>query len=159
MKTIVKIQSMGLDKLNNAEYSNFMSRFSSLVNKAGTKEEVPETSALGFEVADFLVFEEDRSTLTDIVSRSRISLQTEDMGSLDKERDSWVVFLFSVLRTEKESPIATRRQAANTLYKVLYPYAQCYRLPNQQETAQIDGLLLDMKKEEKRFVGKIIGLG
>ena len=46
MKTIVKIQSMGLDKLNNAEYSNFMSRFSSLVNKAGTKEEVPETSAL-----------------------------------------------------------------------------------------------------------------
>ena len=158
MKTIVKIQSMGLDKLNNAEYSNFMSRFSSLVNKAGTKEEVLETSALGFEVADFLVFEEDRSTLTDIVSRSRISLQTEDMGSLDKERDSWVVFLFSVLRTEKESPIATRRQAANTLYKVLYPYAQCYRLPNQQETAQIDGLLLDMKKEENASLVKLLGL-
>lgn len=158
MKTIVKIQSMGLDKLNNAEYSNFMSRFSSLVNKAGTKEEVPETSALGFEVADFLVFEEDRSTLTDIVSKSRISLQTEDMGSLDKERDSWVVFLFSVLRTEKESPIAIRRQAANTLYKLLYPYAQCYRLPNQQETAQIDGLLLDMKKEENASLVKLLGL-
>lgn len=156
MKTIVKIQSMGLDKLNNAEYSNFMSRFSSLVNKAGTKEEVPETSALGFEVADFLVFEEDRSTLTDIVSKSRISLQTEDMGSYDKERDNWVVFLFSVLRTEKESPIATRRQAANTLYKVLYP--QCYRLPNQQETAQIDGLLLDMKKEENASLVKLLGL-
>ena len=158
MKTIVKIQSMGLDKLNNAEYSNFMSRFSSLVNKAGTKEEVPETSALGFEVADFLVFEEDRSTLTDIVSKSRISLQTEDMGSYDKERDNWVVFLFSVLRTEKESPIATRRQAANILYKVLYPYAQCYRLPNQQETAQIDGLLMDIKKEENASLVKLLGL-
>ena len=116
MKSIVKIQAMGLEKLNNAEFANFMSRFSDLVNTTGTKEEAPETSALGFEVADFLVFEEDRSTLTDIVSRSRISLQTEDMGSLDKERDSWVLFLFSVLRTEKGSPIATRRQAANTLY-------------------------------------------
>lgn len=158
MKTIVKIQSMGLEKLNNAEYSNFMSRFSSLVNKAGTKEEVPETSVLGFEVADFLVFEEDRSTLTDIVSRSRISLQTEDMGSYDKERDNWVVFLFSVLRTEKESPIATRRQAANTLYKLLYPYAHCYRLPNQQETAQIDGLLMDIKKEENASLVKLLGL-
>ena len=124
MKSIVKIQAMGLEKLNNAEFANFMSRFSDLVNTTGTKEEAPETSTLGFEVADFLVFEEDRSTLTDIVSRSRISLQTEDMGSLDKERDSWVLFLFSVLRTEKGSPIATRRQAANTLYKLLYPYAQ-----------------------------------
>lgn len=158
MKSIVKIQSMGLDKLNNAEYSNFMSRFSSLVNKVGTKEEVPETSALGFEVADFLVFEEDRSILTDIVSRSRISLQTEGMGSLDKERDNWVVFLFSVLRTEKESPIATRQQAANTLYKVLNPYMQCYRLPNQQETAQIDGLLVDIKKEENASFVKLLGL-
>lgn len=92
MKSIVKIQAMGLEKLNNAEFANFMSRFSDLVNTTGTKEEAPETSALGFEVADFLVFEEDRSTLTDIVSRSRISLQTEDMGSLDKERDSWVLF-------------------------------------------------------------------
>lgn len=92
MKSIVKIQAMGLEKLNNAEFANFMSRFSDLVNTTGTKEEAPETSTLGFEVADFLVFEEDRSTLTDIVSRSRISLQTEDMGSLDKERDSWVLF-------------------------------------------------------------------
>lgn len=158
MKSIVKIQAMGLEKLNNAEFANFMSRFSDLVNTTGTKEEAPETSALGFEVADFLVFEEDRSTLTDIVSRSRISLQTEDMGSLDKERDSWVLFLFSVLRTEKGSPIATRRQAANTLYKLLYPYAQCYRLPNQQETAQIDGLLLDMKKEENASLVELLGL-
>lgn len=158
MKSIVKIQAMGLEKLNNAEFANFMSRFSDLVNTVGTKEETPETSTLGFEVADFLVFEEDRSTLTDIVSKSRISLQTEDMGSLDKERDSWVVFLFSVLRTEKESPIAIRRQAANTLYKLLYPYAQCYRLPNQQETAQIDGLLLDMKKEENASLVKLLGL-
>lgn len=158
MKSIVKIQAMGLEKLNNAEFANFMSRFSDLVNTVGTKEETPETSTLGFEVADFLVFEEDRSTLTDIVSKSRISLQTEDMGSLDKERDSWVVFLFSVLRTEKESPIAIRRQAAKTLYKLLYPYAQCYRLPNQQETAQIDGLLLDMKKEENASLVKLLGL-
>lgn len=40
----------------------------------------------------------------------------------------------------------------------MYPYAQCYRLPNQQETAQIDGLLLDMKKEENASLVELLGL-
>lgn len=37
MKSIVKIQAMGLEKLNNAEFANFMSRFSDLVNTTGTR--------------------------------------------------------------------------------------------------------------------------
>lgn len=158
MKTIVKIQTMGLTNLNNAEYVNFMTRFSTLVEKAGTLEGQEETSALGFEIADYKVFGQDRALLSDIVAQSYTSDQTAELGTLDRQRDEMVVYLFSLLRSEKSSPIATRQMAANSLYNLLKPYMGCYRLPNQQETAQIDGMLIDLKKEEPASQVKLLGL-
>lgn len=149
---------MGLEKLNNAEFANFMTRFSELVEDAGTVEEDAETSVLGFEWADYLVFKGNLSTLTDLVKKSRTSLQTEEMDSIDRQRDNWIMFFFSALRTEKKSPIVTRQQAANTLYKVTNPYEFCYRLANQQETAEINGLLMDLKKTENTSLIRLLGL-
>ena len=57
MKTIVKVKTIGLAKLNNAEYTNFSTRVLSLVKQAGTLE--PDGgSALGIEEE---VLDEDES--------------------------------------------------------------------------------------------------
>ena len=52
MNDIIKIQEIGLDKLNNAEFVAFMTRFDELVSKAGTLEGEEEKSALGFAITE-----------------------------------------------------------------------------------------------------------
>ena len=127
MKTIVKVKTIGLAKLNNAEYTNFSTRVLSLVKQAGTLE--PEGgSALGIEEE---VLDEDESLLAllgDIVAQSRISDLTAILADLDRQRDDLVVYLFKLLRSKKASPVAAERSAATSLYNLLKPYVGCQNL-------------------------------
>ena len=147
MKQIVKIQEIGLAKLNNAEYTNFSNRVLSLVNQAGTLE--PEGgSALGIEEEVTEEYGTLGGTMGDIVAQSRISDRTAELTAVDKQRDDLVVYLFKLLRSKKSSPLTEERKAATSLYNLLKPYVGCYRSPGQQETVQIRGLLTDARKEE-----------
>ena len=135
MKQIVKIQEIGLAKLNNAEYTNFSTRVLSLVNQAGTLE--PEGgSALGIEEE----VTEEYGTLGGTMG--------DELTAVDKQRDDLVVYLFKLLRSKKSSPLTEERKAATSLYNLLKPYVGCYRSPGQQETVQIRGLLTDARKAE-----------
>lgn len=147
MKQIVKIQEIGLAKLNNAEYTNFSNRVLSLVNQAGTLE--PEGgSALGIEEEVTEEYGTLGETMGDIVAQSRISDRTAELTAVDKQRDDLVVYLFKLLRSKKSSPLTEERKAATSLYNLLKPYVGCYRSPGQQETVQIRGLLTDARKSE-----------
>lgn len=147
MKQIVKIQEIGLAKLNNAEYTNFSNRVLSLVNQAGTLE--PEGgSALGIEEEVTEEYGTLGGTMGDIVAQSRISDRTAELTAVDKQRDDLVVYLFKLLRSKKSSPLTEERKAATSLYNLLKPYVGCYRSPGQQETVQIRGLLTDARKAE-----------
>ena len=147
MKQIVKIQEIGLAKLNNAEYTNFSTRVLSLVNQAGTLE--PEGgSALGIEEEVTEEYGTLGGTMGDIVAQSRISDRTAELTAVDKQRDDLVVYLFKLLRSKKSSPLTEERKAATSLYNLLKPYVGCYRSPGQQETVQIRGLLTDARKAE-----------
>ena len=147
MKQIVKIQEIGLAKLNNAEYTNFSTRVLSLVNQAGTLE--PEGgSALGIEEEVTEEYGTLGETMGDIVAQSRISDRTAELTAVDKQRDDLVVYLFKLLRSKKSSPLTEERKAATSLYNLLKPYVGCYRSPGQQETVQIRGLLTDARKAE-----------
>lgn len=147
MKQIVKIQEIGLAKLNNAEYTNFSTRVLSLVNQAGTLE--PDGgSALGIETEVQEEYITWLGTMNDIVAQSRISDRTAELTEVDNQRDDLVVYLFKLLRSKKSSPLADERKAATSLYNLLKPYVGCYRSPGQQETVQIRGLLTDARKAE-----------
>lgn len=141
MKTIVKITEMGLGKLNNAEYTNLASRTSSLINSTGVE-------ALGIETVDFDRYLELLQTMNELVAQSRISNETAEMQDTDKEREQIGVHLLTVVRTERTSPIASRSAAAQSLYNLLKPYIGFYRLPNEQETVTINGMLNDLAKVE-----------
>lgn len=109
MKQIVKIQEIGLAKLNNAEYTNFSTRVLTLVEQAGTLE--PDGgSALGIETEVQEEYDGLRATMNDIVAQSRISDLTAELADLDKQRDDLVVYLFSSLRSKKTSPVATEKE-------------------------------------------------
>ena len=103
MKDIIKIQEIGLDKLNNAEFVAFMTRFDELVSKAGTLEGEEEKSALGFAITELEAFGSDLNLIKDLVDQSRISDYTAQLLGIDKERDEWVVSLFAEVRSGKAS--------------------------------------------------------
>lgn len=68
------------------------------------------------------------------------------MLELDKQRDDLVVYTTTSVSQMTKSPLPTQRSAAQTVYNIIKPYAGIYKSPNQQETAQIEGLLIDLAK-------------
>ena len=58
----------------------------------------------------------------------------------------------------RKSPIEAQRTAAQTVYNIIKPYIGIYKSANQQETAQIQGLLLDLDKEGVPALIQTLGL-
>lgn len=158
MGKYTKIDPAGLGKLNNAEYMNFMNRFFLLAFPSSTSGGDGSGSpsgislddgnpALGITGEEKDALKEDMDLLTDLVSQSRISDETAAMQDLDKRRGDFVVYLTTTISQARKSPIATQSAIAQSLYNVIKPYIGISRLANQQETAQIQGLLTDLAKE------------
>lgn len=151
MGTIAKIKSIGLTKLNNAEYENFMSRFRGLI-PPGESDKPDEISVLsvnnplGISDAQLSAFDTDLTLLVDLVNQSRISDETAQMLDLDKQRDDLVVYTTTSVSQMTKSPLPAQRSAAQTVYNIIKPYIGIYKSANQQETAQIEGLLADLAK-------------
>lgn len=158
MGKYTKIDPAGLGKLNNAEYTNFMNRFYALAFPAsnptddgsGSPSEIVLSDgnpSLGITGDEQIAFKNDLDLLTDLVSQSRISDETASMQDLDKQRGDLVVYLTTTISQARKSPIATQSATAQSLYNVIKPYIGIARLANQQETAQIQGLLADLSKD------------
>ena len=68
------------------------------------------------------------------------------MSALDKERDDLLIFITSTITQMTKSPLAAQRTAAEKLYLPVKPDIGAARLANLQETAAIEGLLVDLDK-------------
>lgn len=89
----------------------------------------------------------DFALLTDAVNQSSASEETAQMSALDKERDDLLIFITSTITQMTKSPLAAQRTAAEKLYLPVKPYIGAARLANLQETAAIEGLLVDLDKD------------
>ncbi len=166
MGTINKIKSIGLTKMNNAEYENFMTRFRSLISEAsfsdGGGEDIHSRAAgsnpLGITAEQLSAFDADNAMLVDLVNQSRISDETAQMLDLDSQRDDLVVYITSTATQMAKSPIVAQRTAAETVRNMLKPYIGIYKSANQQETAQIDGMLVDLAKPGIADLVQTLGL-
>lgn len=162
MGTYTKIKPAGLTKLNNAEYTNFMNAFHRLAFAAGA--ESPDeisllaNAPLGITDAQKAAFEKEQALMTDLVNQSHISDETALLLDLDKRRDDLVVYLTTSVSQMRKSPIEAQRAAAQTVYNIIKPYIGIYKSANQQETAQIQGLLLDLDKEGVPALIQTLGL-
>ena len=152
MAKITKVKSAYLERLNNAEYRTFMARYGNLLAGGGGDSESPDeisfdpNDPLGIPQELRTAFATDFALLTDAVNQSSASEETAQMSALDKERDDLLIFITSTITQMTKSPLAAQRTAAEKLYLPVKPYIGAARLANLQETAAIEGLLVDLDK-------------
>lgn len=152
MEKITKVNIIYLQRLNNAEYRTFMARYGNLLAGGGGDSESPDeisfdpNDPLGIPQELRTAFAADFALLTDAVNQSSASEETAQMSALDKERDDLLIFITSTITQMTKSPLATQRTAAEKLYLPVKPYIGAARLANLQETAAIEGLLVDLDK-------------
>lgn len=152
MEKITKVNIIYLQRLNNAEYRTFMARYGNLLAGGGGDSESPDE--ISFDPNDpqgipqelRTAFATDFALLTDAVNQSSASEETAQMSALDKERDDLLIFITSTITQMTKSPLAAQRTAAEKLYLPVKPYIGAARLANLQETAAIEGLLVDLDK-------------
>lgn len=138
---ITKIQDIKLGRLNNAEYTQFLSNTEALITTA-------TLSKLGIQEGLFQAFQQNIVKLTDLARQSKASKETQTLELLDKQRDELVVYLLTAFKNERKSPLKTRKEAASQLYITTKPYVGIQNLPYRQETQLIEGLLADIEKPE-----------
>ena len=152
MEKITKVNIIYLQRLNNAEYRTFMARYGNLLAGGGGDSESPDeisfdpNDPLGIPQELRTAFAADFALLTDAVNQSSASEETAQMSALDKERDDLLIFITSTITQMTKSPLAAQRTAAEKLYLPVTPYIGAARLANLQETAAIEGLLVDLDK-------------
>lgn len=152
MEKITKVNIIYLQRLNNAEYRTFMARYGNLLAGGGGDSESPDeisfdpNDPLGIPQELRTAFATDFALLTDAVNQSSASEETAQMSALDKERDDLLIFITSTITKMTKSPLAAQRTAAEKLYLPVKPYIGAARLANLQETAAIEGLLVDLDK-------------
>lgn len=152
MEKITKVKDINITKLNNAEYRTFMARYGNLLAGGGGDSESPDeisfdpNDPLGIPQELRTAFATDFTLLTDAVNQSSASEETAQMSALDKERDDLLIFITSTITQMTKSPLAAQRTAAEKLYLPVKPYIGAARLANLQETAAIEGLLVDLDK-------------
>ena len=152
MAKITKVKSAYLERLNNAEYRTFMARYGNLLAGGGSDSESPDeisfdpNDPLGIPQEVRTAFAADFALLTDAVNQSSASEETAQMSTLDKERDDLLIFITSTITQMTKSPLAAQRTAAEKLHLPVKPYIGAARLANLQETAAIEGLLVDLDK-------------
>lgn len=152
MEKITKVKDINITKLNNAEYRTFMARYGNLLAGGGGDSESPDeisfdpNDPLGLPQELRTAFATDFALLTDAVNQSSASEETAQMSALDKERDDLLIFITSTITQMTKSPLAAQRTAAEKLYLPVKPYIGAARLANLQETAAIEGLLVDLDK-------------
>ena len=152
MEKITKVKDINITKLNNAEYRTFMARYGNLLAGGGGDSESPDeisfdpNDPLGIPQELRTAFAADFALLTDAVNQSSASEETAQMSALDKERDDLLIFITSTITQMTKSPLVAQRTAAEKLYLPVKPYIGTARLANLQETAAIEGLLVDLDK-------------
>lgn len=151
MGSYLKIDTIGLAKLNNAEYTNFMNR---TLNQA---------VAVGIEkigASDALIdgITANVNKMTDIVAQSRASVETAQIAEVDKKADELIVYLMATFRTNRTSPIQAMRTAAEALYLKTKPYVGCQTLPQGQQIQKMRGLLSDLTGTEMSAHIQTLGL-
>ena len=172
-----EIKKISLSSLNNAEYVDLMTGFCRLAFPPATvDEEDPDdggspgtvsllaakaaegNAELGISAEEQEAFEADLARLADMVENApKAADETAELKTNDERRDELVVYLTTTVRQQRNSPIQAIRDAANSLYNVVKPYIGIYDIPVRQETVKIDGMLIDLEKED--YPEKLATLG
>lgn len=160
MGTFTKIKSLPLSIFNNAEYLSYLSSVLALLPSGSEDIENKSRKSLSIDVKEngspelgitpemVKTMENDLQLLTDVVNESRISQETEQALVHENNRDQLTIYITTLISRSSTLPFEAESDAGKFLYKVIKPYIGITRLPMAQKTAVIQGMLVDLRKEE-----------
>lgn len=151
MKKIIDIKAINLEKLNSAEYAQFIERVINLVTKA-----TPEKLFIEEDLVTAL--QKKLETLTEIIGQSYASQETKKLADTDKERNKLAVFLLSSFRLERNNIDEKRKESATILHDLSKHYKGLQYLPVRQKTQFISAMLNDLTKSENKAHINVLGL-
>lgn len=169
MEKITKLKVMNLLRLNNAEFKTFLEQFYKLIPVKANESDIPtdlsvrattepDSTFVGISDADKALFNADMELLTDAINQSTINDNTALLNELDKQRGQIISFILNAITNGRNSPNADYASAATSLYNIVKPYRGIQNYPIQQETAQVQGLLYDLRKEENSTKTALLNL-
>lgn len=168
MGSYTKINHFRFYILNNAEYLSFMNTVLNLLPSPPA--DVPEelsvdesiakngSPAIGLSKEFVNMMNQDLEDLMDIVKESRIAQETEEIQLHKANWDKLVIYITTRITKSKSLPLEVERDAGKYLYNIIKPYIGLTRLPAGQGSAQVQGLLVDLRKEENMPYVTTLGL-
>lgn len=160
-KKYIRVEEINLVRLANAEFMNFMERFLSLLPLEAEGE--PESGEMGAPKLSITAGQVTEAKgylaqMNDLTRIPQMKAETKPKEEVDRKRDSLISLLFSRVKTSRSVPIEAESKAAEQLYIVISPYRGIGKLPYNQETEMIKGLLLDLRKLENSEAVRTLGL-
>ena len=161
-KEYIKVESINLAKLSHAEFINFMERFLALLPleaeeaaEEGDPMGAPKVGITAEQVTEAKTY---LSEMNDLNRETRVKAETKSKAEIDRQRDAlWTAIVQRIL-TSRNVPIQAESAAAEKLYIVVKPYTGMNRLPNNQQTETVKGLLTDLNKPEMLDAITTLGL-
>lgn len=160
-KKYIRVEEINLVRLANAEFMNFMERFLNLLPLEAEGE--PESGEMGAPKLSITAGQVTEAKgylaqMNDLTRIPQMKAGTKPKEEVDRKRDSLISLLFSRVKTSRSVPIEAESKAAEQLYIVISPYRGIGKLPYNQETEMIKGLLLDLRKLENSEAVRTLGL-
>ena len=124
---------------SNSHHLQFMFNVHALV-KAADKLKLHLTDELLKSWADCIDME------TELNKVANATLHAEQMGALDRQRDTLLTNLFGVIRVQQKSPVQAVAESARKLNKALAVYLGIQSKAADAETAEVRGLLKDLER-------------
>lgn len=87
-----------------------------------------------------------------------VSRRKRKKPNYTKRIDNLVVYITTRISRAGTLPLEAERDAGKYLYKVIKPYIGIACLPVAQESAKIQGLLIDLRKDENISYVETLGL-
>lgn len=151
MKTIVEINSLRVEKLNNDEFTQFIKSAINLMEDATLEK-------LNINQEWITTLKKHTEDLTEASRQSRYSAETQNINAIDRKRTKLLALLLSDFRNERNHINASRQEAANYLYKVTRNFAGTQRVPLRQKSQTISALIKDLKKPQEQTHLQTLGL-
>lgn len=153
MARYYQISLFNLSVMNNSEYQNFLSRFLELI-----PEEENGSSPVNIPSKDIAEMKELLEKLMDLNRKTRALETTDERRKTDRSRNTVAAYIKSRVLKSGSLILATERAAGKMLRSTVAPYKGVGRLPVNQKTEVLKGLLFDLRKEECAEAVATLGL-
>ena len=172
-KKYLKVETINLSRLNNAEFIKVMRRIiSRLPRKQSTSGEEGQPSVQSTEdnedaeiseemYIDKELVEELESyldKLDELTREKTASLLTEELAELDQLRDALATHIINASLQASRLPIEAKQKAGKEVYIVVKPYTGIGREPDKQETTLINNMLGDIQKNNLSSQMTLLGI-